>query len=72
MRFPICRVVGITCLSSGAVLNAAVGRFNGKGGDGHTLLRSIQDTLEQDDILLGDAFFPSYFLIASQYAGARC
>ena len=68
LGFPICRVVGITCLSSGAVLNAAVGRFNGKGGDEHTLLRAIQDTLEQGDILLGDAFFPSYFLIASMQA----
>ena len=68
LGFPICRVVGITCLSIGAVLNAAVGRFNGKGGDEHTLLRTIQDTLEQGDILLGDAFFPSYFLIASMQA----
>jgi hypothetical protein len=63
--FPICRVVGITCLSSGALLNAAVGRFNGKGGDEQTLLRSIEETLEEGDILLGDAFFPTYFFIAS-------
>jgi hypothetical protein len=65
LGFPICRVVGITCLSSGAILNAAIGRFNGKGGDEQTLLRSIQETLEKGDILLGDAFFPTYFLIAS-------
>ena len=32
LGFPICRIVGITSLSSGALLNAAVGRFNGKGG----------------------------------------
>ncbi len=68
LGFPICRMVGITCLSSGAVLNAAVGRFSGKGGDEHTLLRSIQDTLAHGDILLGDAFFASYFLIASMQA----
>jgi len=36
LGFPICRIVGITCLSSGALLNAAVGRFNGKGGDEQT------------------------------------
>ncbi len=64
LGFPICRVVGITCLSSGAVLNAAIGRFNGKGGDEQTLLRSIQATLEAGDVLLGDAFFPTYFFIA--------
>lgn len=65
LGFPICRVVGITCLSSGAVLNAAVGRFNGKGGDEQTLLRSIQQTLESGDILIGDAFFPTFFFIAA-------
>lgn len=64
MGFPICRVVGITCLSSGAILNAAIGRFNGKGGDEQTLLRSIEHTLDRGDILLGDAFFPTYFFIA--------
>ena len=52
LGFPICRVVGITCLASGALLNAAVGRFNGKGGDEQTLLRSIQETLEPGDILI--------------------
>ena len=65
LGFPICRVVGITCLGSGALLNAAIGRFNGKGGDEQTLLRSIQDTLEDDDIVLGDAFFPSFFFLAA-------
>ncbi len=65
LGFPICRIVGITCLSSGALLNAAVGRFNGKGADEQTLLRSIQQTLERGDILLGDAFFPTFFFIAS-------
>lgn len=65
LGFPICRIVGITCLSSGALLNAAVGRFNGKGGDEQTLLRSIQETLEPGDVLLGDAFFPTYFFLAA-------
>jgi hypothetical protein len=39
LGFPICRLVGIVCLSSGAVLNAALGRFRGKGGDEQTLLK---------------------------------
>jgi len=68
LGFPICRVVGITSLASGALLNAAVGRFNGKGGDEQTLLRSIQETLEAGDILVGDAFFPTFFLIAAMHA----
>ena len=68
LGFPICRVVGITCLASGALLNAAVGRFNGKGGDEQTLLRSIQETLESGDILIGDAFFPTFFFIVAMQA----
>jgi hypothetical protein len=61
LGFPICRMVAITCLSSGAVLNAAIGCFKGKGGDEQSLLRSMEDTLESGDILLGDAFYPTYF-----------
>jgi hypothetical protein len=64
LGFPICRMVGITCLSSGALLNAAIGRFNGKGGDEQTLLRSIEDTFGPGDVVIGDAFFATYFFIA--------
>ncbi|MDO3385391.1 IS4 family transposase [Gilvimarinus sp. SDUM040013] len=65
LGFPICRLVGITCLASGALLDAAIGRFNGKGGDEQTLLRSMEDQFKTGDILLGDAFFSTYFFIAS-------
>lgn len=68
LGFPICRIVGITSLSSGALLNAAVGRFNGKGGDEQTLLRSLQDTFKTDDVVLGDAFFATYFFITAMQA----
>ena len=64
LGFPICRIVGITCLSSGALLNAAVGPFKGKGGDEQTLLRSLQDGFVPGDLVLGDAYFPTYFFIA--------
>lgn len=63
LGFPLCRMVGIVCLSSGAVLDAALGRFRGKGGDEQTLLRSMLDTLNRGDILLGDAYYATYFLL---------
>ena len=63
LGFPLCRLVGILCLSSGAVLNAAIGRYRGKGGDEQSLLRSILDTLQAGDILLGDAYYATYFLL---------
>ena len=68
LGFPISRLVAITCLASGALLNAAIGRFQGQGGDEQTLLRSIQDTFQAGDIILGDALFASYFFIATMQA----
>jgi hypothetical protein len=65
LGFPLCRMVGILCLGSGAVLNAAIGRYQGKGGDEQTLLRSILDTLESGDLLVGDAFYATYFLLCT-------
>lgn len=63
LGFPLCRLVGIVCLGSGAVLNAAIGRYRGKGGDEQSLLRAMLDTLNGGDILLGDAYYASYFLL---------
>ena len=65
LGFPLCRLVGILCLGSGAVLNAAIGRYKGKGGDEQSLLRSVLDTLERGDVLLGDALYATYFLLCA-------
>ena len=62
LGFPLCRLVGMVCLGSGALLDAAIGACQGKGGDERTLLRCVLDTLERDDVLLGDAYFSTYFL----------
>jgi len=63
LGYPICRIVGITSLSTGALLNAAMGRFNGKGSDEQSLLRTVLNTFERGDIVLGDAFFATWFFI---------
>jgi hypothetical protein len=65
LGFPLCRLVAIMCLGSGALLNAAIGPYRGKGGDEHTLLRSILSTLNPGDILLGDGYYASYFMLAA-------
>lgn len=65
LGFPQCRIVGLVCLGSGAVLNATTGSCRGKGSDEQSLLRSIFDSLEQGDLLLGDAFYATYFLLCS-------
>jgi hypothetical protein len=63
LGFPLCRLLGLVCLGSGAVLNAAVGPYRGKGGDEQCLLRSVLDTLNRGELLLGDAYFATYFLL---------
>ena len=65
LGFPICRMVGIVCLGSGGLLNAAVSRYQGKGNDEQSLLRSMLDTLTRGDILVGDAFYATYFLLCT-------
>lgn len=64
LGFPICRIVGIICLGSGTVLNAAIGPWCGKGTGEQSLLRGLLDTFEQGDLVIGDAYYSSFFLLA--------
>ena len=68
LGFPICRLVGIICLASGSVVNAAMGPFKGKGADEQTLLRSLLDSFDSGDIVVGDAYYSCYFLLAELMA----
>ncbi len=62
--FPLARLVGVICLSTGAVLEAAMGPHEGKGNSELDLFRSIPDTLLAGDMLLADAFHCNYFMIS--------
>lgn len=66
--FPIARIVVVMSLTVGTVLDYAIGAFKGKGTGESSLLRSIFDCIEADDILLGDRYYPSFFLIADVLA----
>lgn len=65
LGFPLCRMVGLVCLGSGALINAAISPYQGKGNDEQSLLRSILDTLEPGSVLVGDAFYATYFLFCA-------
>jgi hypothetical protein len=69
LGFPIMRMVALICLASGALLDAATGACEGKGGDEQTLLRDMLDHLSEGDVLLGDAFYPTYFLLCELVRG---
>ena len=65
LGFPICRLVGLICLGSGALLDMAMAPVKGKGSDEQTLLRTLLGGLNKGDVLLGDAFYATYFLFCS-------
>ncbi|MDZ7768065.1 MAG: IS4 family transposase [Woeseiaceae bacterium] len=60
----LARVVGVISLSTGAVLEAALGPIKGKGTGEYGLYRQLRGSFVADDIVLADAYFCSYFLIA--------
>ena len=62
--FPLARLVGIVCLATGAVLEAAIGPHAGKGQSELDLFRSLLAALSAGDVLLADALYCNYFLIA--------
>jgi hypothetical protein len=62
--FPLAGLVGIVCLSTGAVLEAAIGAQASKGQSEQDLFRSLHSTLRAGDVLLADALYCSYFQIA--------
>lgn len=71
--FPVCRLVGLFSLGSGVLLDVAMGPCKGKGSNEQQLLRQLLHTLDDGDILLADAYFPSYFLMcALQERGIDC
>jgi len=63
--FPIARVVAVTSCTTGAVLNLAIGPYSGKKTGEHALLRQLMDTFDAGDVVLGDCYYASYFLIAA-------
>jgi hypothetical protein len=66
--FPLAGLVGIVCLSTGAVLEAAIGAHASKGQSEQDLFRRLHGTLSAGDILLADALYCSYFQIATLQA----
>jgi hypothetical protein len=64
LGFPLARLVVIFCLAGGTVLEAALGRYQGKQAGENSLLRTLADTLEPNDVLLADRYFGGWFDIA--------
>ena len=64
LGFPIARMVVVFCLATGAVLEAAIGKCQGKQTGEDALFRRTWDEYQPGDVSLGDRGFSSYFDIA--------
>jgi hypothetical protein len=66
--FPLAGLAGIICLSTGAVLELAIGAYASPGQSEQDLFRGLWGTLRSGDVLLADALYCSYFQIATLQA----
>ena len=62
--FPIVRMVLLFSLATGMLCDMAMGPYQGKETGEPALFRELFSRLEADDIVLGDRYYCSYFIIA--------
>jgi len=62
--FPIARIVVVFSLAVGTVLDAAIGKYQGKQTGENSLFRTLHDALEAGDVVLADRYFSGWFDIA--------
>lgn len=66
--FPQARLVLVICLATGAALDVAIGPYSGKGSGELGLVRRLLAGLSPGDVMLADALYCNYFLIATLMA----
>lgn len=66
--FPLARLVMVICLATGAALDAAIGPHSGKGSGELGLVRRLLEGFSPGDVMLADALYCNYFLIATLMA----
>jgi len=62
--FPIARIVVLMSLSTGTVIDYSIAPYKGKLTGEHALFREIHHHICDKTLLLGDSYYPSYFLMA--------
>ena len=64
LGFPICRIVSIISLSTGLMIDANIGKYSGKETGEQALLRPMLHNFTKGDIVLADAMYSTYTLLA--------
>jgi Transposase DDE domain len=65
LGFPLVRYVVIIALATGVARDLALGPYKGKETGETALLRTLLDRLAPGEIMLGDRYFASFFMIAA-------
>jgi hypothetical protein len=65
---PLARLVRVIRLATGSALDAAIRPYLGKGGDELGPVRQVLGSLRLGDVMLADALYCNYLLIATQMA----
>jgi putative transposase len=71
--FPIARIVVVFSLAVGTVLEAALGKYEGKQTGENSLFRTLHDILQEGDVVLADRYFSGWFDLALLWQrGVHC
>jgi hypothetical protein len=62
--FPLARIVVVFSLAVGTVLEAAIGKYEGKQTGENSMFRELHDSLSEGDVVLADRYFSGWFDIA--------
>ena len=62
--FPMARIVVVFSLAVGAVLDAALGKYQGKLTGENSLFRTLHGVLQEGDVVLADRYFSGWFDLA--------
>jgi len=62
--FPIARIVVVFSLAVGTVLDAAIGKYQGKLTGENSLFRTLHGLLQEGDVVLADRYFSGWFDLA--------
>lgn len=64
LGFPIARILGVFSYATGTILDMVIGACRGSGTGELSLLRQLMHVFNPGDIVIGDAAYTSFFLIA--------
>jgi hypothetical protein len=64
LGFPILRGVVLMCMRTGLLLDAEIGPYSGKGTGETALLWKLLHVLRRGDLLVGDSYYCTYWLLA--------